>query len=276
MPVIAPVVYPYLYGNLFDGLARTGELKAKEANEQWLKSLKSKFIERFNALGFNIIAMDSLSYGARCFVASRKYPNLYSSFEVSLDNVTNSVTWKCYLKERHWSTFDVSLINLLSMLGMMPNKVTKKVGLFGLFRKEVSSAPLMSLEQFYETAEMSSKEIGVTPTPYKFIYEDNNDDEIHEELDRNTNWFSDHNEMLHFTVGKGDIIPLNNKELDMKTLGEIVKYNTGRDLRYDECPCGIQMATMVKHYLKIDMMQYRLLQMFKNNTVGESIKLQAK
>lgn len=275
MPVIAPVVYPYLYGNLFDGWARMGELKAKEANEQWHKSLKSKFIERFNALGFNIIAMNSLSYGARCFVASRKYPNLYSSFEVSLDNVTNSVTWKCYLKERHWSTFDVSLTNLLSMLGMMP-KVTKKVGLFGLFRKEVLPEPLMSLEQFYETAEMSFKGIGVTPTPYKFIYEDNNDDEIHEELDRNTNWFSDHNEMLHFTVGKGEIIPLNNKELDMKTLGEIVKYNTGRDLRYDECPCGIQMATMVKHYLKIDMMQYRLLQMFKNNTVGESIKLQAK
>jgi len=275
MPVIAPVVYPYLYGNLFDGWARMGELKAKEANEQWHKSLKSKFIERFNALGFNIIAMDSLSYGARCFVASRKYPNLYSSFEVSLDNVTNSVTWKCYLKERHWSTFDVSLTNLLSMLGMM-SKVTKKVGLFGLFRKEVSPEPLMSLEQFYETAEMSFKEIGVTPTPYKFIYEDNNDDEIHEELDRDTNWFSYHYEMLHFTLGKGDIIPLNNKELDMKTLGEIVKYNTGRDLRYDECPCGIQTTAMVKHHLKIDMMQYRLLQMFKNNTVGESIKLQAK
>lgn len=234
---MTPMFFPVFFGgvgtSLADSIFREGERRSKESNRRWLRSLRSQFVEKFDALGFNIVAIDTvITVGVRVFAASRKYPNMYTEFEVSEERVDNSVKWEYYLNRNRRITFSTSLVHLMSMLGVKYSE-----GKNGGFQ-------FMDIEWFEGMTEKLARQIGVEPTPYRFVYEDADDGVVRMELDRDTDWFKSTHEMLYFTTSE-----------PVAASGE-------------SDPMGAVRMGIDEHRLYVDCMQCRLLEMFRKNTVS--------
>lgn len=164
MPVIAPIVYPY-FGEGFGTLFKINEQKAKDESRKWLMSLKTIIPERFDELGYNSITINTLDYGVSCFASSRKYPNLYTTFTISEEKTTPMVEWKYYISENRWCTFEVSMLQMMSVLELTAKRSSKK---HWWSRREEHS--IMTNDMFNEAIEQLFHANRVSPKPYKFHY----------------------------------------------------------------------------------------------------------
>ena len=165
MPVIAPIIYPY-WGDGLSVLFKINEQKNKDEYRKWLQSLKTVVAERFDELGYNSITIDNLDYGVSCFAASRKYPNLHTSFSISETQTTPMVEWKYYINEHRWCMFEVSMLQMMSVLGLTAKRSHKKHW-WNIRREEHS---IMTNDMFNQAIEQCFAAYNVNPKPYKFHY----------------------------------------------------------------------------------------------------------
>lgn len=157
--MIVPI--PVMYGGIGEAMFRYGEMKAKESNREWLKSLEKKFVEAFDKNDFNIVTLEPFTYGVKCFVASRKYPNLYASIEITEDNITNDVVFRYYVNEKKWNDMHIDIIKLMMMFGITNESVKPKK--WNLFRKKKADVPIFTIDQFWETFDCMMRLCDTTP-----------------------------------------------------------------------------------------------------------------
>jgi len=198
--MIVPI--PVMFGDIAENMFKYGNMKAKEANEKWLKSLEKKFVEAFDKNDFNIVTFEPLTYGVKCFVASRKYPNLYASIEISEYNITNDVVFRYYVNKNKWNDMHINIINLMIMFGI--TNEPKKTKRWNLFRKKKTNDFTFTIDHFWETFDCMMRLCGITPIPYKFKYESDNIilDIGKEDAEK---WFPNGNESVIYRADKSGI-----------------------------------------------------------------------
>lgn len=194
MSVIAPIIPPLKSRKVDDSWARVGCLCGEFFNNDWLDSLNYSLVEKFDEAGYDAITQHCfMNHGTNCFVTSRKYPNLFSTFLISDSHRIEYIKWTYYLNEGRFFEFEVGTVMLFSMLGILPPEKIK-CGLFKTIYK-----PLMTTEQFDGLLEAYFIKNNITPTPYKFIYMDK-DSGLYFDLDKNTDWFEDYVIRYYYTI----------------------------------------------------------------------------
>lgn len=198
--MIVPI--PVMYGDIGEAMFRYGEMKAKESNREWLKSLEKKFVKAFDKNDFNIMTFEPLTYGVKCFVTSRKYPNLYASIEITEDNITNDVVFRYYVNEKKWNDMHIDITKLMMMFGI--TNESEKPKRWNLFRKKKADAHTFTIDQFWETFDCMIRLCDTTPIPYKFKYESDN---LILDIGKDDaeNWFPNGNESVIYWADKDTI-----------------------------------------------------------------------
>lgn len=240
-------------GNLADWLSRKGEDECAELCNRNLGTLKTRLVRGFDSLGFNVIAIESHYVGVKCFAASRKYPNLYTTFEISKGYVDSSVKWRFYVNGNKFSDFEISLNNILCMLGILANRVSYWRGPFRRRRE----CPIFTEDMFWEIAESAMSASGMKLVPYTFRYEDV-DGVVGKDLPKDTDWFVGTTERRHYTLEgiDGGLESLQGTKDGFPCIPE----------PYDD---ELVRAVAKPHIVKADYVQMRLLDMFRNDKVLE-------
>lgn len=104
--------------------------KAKDHNLQRVLHLKETLKDKLNQIGFNSIVCNGC-----CFITSKIYPNLFTSFYFSEKEQPGIITWKYYISENHWYSIVISFTDFLDMTGEIGVSTEDKYGRL-VFNKE--------------------------------------------------------------------------------------------------------------------------------------------
>lgn len=193
---------PYYYYHPVDWNA-INKAQARESNEKYFKYAEEVLLDKIRATGlFNIFSFQPLGLGVKCYLTSRKYPNVYAMFELSENNITNQITFECYIHEKKLVRFDVSLIQFLSMVGFHGPKIKWKwwEKLFLGCRDAKPSEPLVSIKQFEDLMERAIQNQGYRLEPFKFHLEYST--RVYDWDVEEAKKYSEHPEVLLYTLSK--------------------------------------------------------------------------
>ena len=190
----APVSCASWFGWSFNAEAwrESQKAKAKERNLQWFLHLGKVMKDKLNDIGFNAEVADIC--GVSCFAASRKYPNLYTSFYIGENDQPGMITWKYYINEKHWYSLVMSWTEFLDMIGEIGNSREDKLG---NMKFDVEPAfRNYTVEHFNKQVEMMIHADSINAVSLQFHVEDVNGTEYH--LDKNYFKGKVNDEIIHY------------------------------------------------------------------------------
>ena len=180
-----PVAAPWIFGfgqMSHEEMIELEKVRAQEINRQYFWHVYcelTKYIKETKL--FNILELNSLSTGCSCYLSYKKYPNVWTLFDYSIDNPFPKLSFQCYIHEHKWAKFEVQFTNFLQMVGFMETPI-KKVHWFnriqyalwpraeGLFKNE-HYEPFLTPEKLEWLIEQTIANQQYKLDPYKLHYE---------------------------------------------------------------------------------------------------------
>ena len=148
------------------------KIKAEEENKEYFYQVSEHFGEALDKLGvFNSLYYERLGDGITCYMSLKKYPNVFTSFRYSIDNIPQTITFDVYMHMFKWSRVSIPFIGFLDMVGFEPPK--KKTIWNRIFKKrEKKHIPkLFTYEKLEYLIEENIRNYGYDLEPGLFHFE---------------------------------------------------------------------------------------------------------
>ena len=165
-----------------EDIERRSALQAKAANDKFFSDIEKKVPQLLDELGiFHYMVIPSLSKGVKIRISFKEYPNCYAIVDLTQDTMDHTITFKFYIHENKWQTFEIPMIHFLSLIGLTDNK-------YALITKE------QLLDLVRRTVEIGQYNV----VPYRYHYEEDENCTFDFSLDDVAKMM--HPEVVWFTV----------------------------------------------------------------------------
>lgn len=134
------VVFPwFLFNTYYSDIEKVNKIRAAESNRKFFLDIEKEIPELISKIGiFNYALIPGFYNGIKLALSFKKYPNCYSIVDLTKENMGNIVTFKFYINDHKWQSFDISMIQFFSLIGFgFDSKIFTKDNLFSLIERVI-------------------------------------------------------------------------------------------------------------------------------------------